>query len=213
MTDAPEAEVTDATLVSRAQAGDLAAFETLMARHERRVYALALRMLRNEHDAEDVAQQTFLSAVEGLAGFRGEASFSTWILRIATYAALKIIRKRKGLDLVSLDEATDATGDGDGVPHPEYIADWRASPEQLVAHNETRQLIDAALAELDEKHRLVFLLRDVEGLSVRETAGALGLTEVNVKVRLLRARLRLRERLTREFGDPARRREPHRHDD
>ncbi|MCZ7637004.1 MAG: hypothetical protein M5U12_13760 [Verrucomicrobia bacterium] len=107
----------------------------------------------------------------GWRGFRGDASFSTWILRIATYAALKIIRKRHGLDLVSLDEATDATADGDGVPHPEYIADWRASPEQLVAHNETRQLIDAALAELDEKHRLVFLLRDVEGLRSRNRRG------------------------------------------
>lgn len=213
MADAAVPEVTDATLVNRAQGGDLAAFESLMARHERRVYALALRMLRNEHDAEDVTQQTFLSAVEGLAKFRGDSSFSTWVLRIATYAALKIIRKRNGLDVVSFDQATDTTPENEGFPHPEFIADWRESPERLVARNETRQLIDTALAELDEKHRLVFLLRDVEGLSVRETAETLGLTEVNVKVRLLRARLRLRERLTREFGDPARRLEPHRHDE
>lgn len=204
--------VKDQDLVSRAKAGDVAAFEHLVARHERRVYALALRMLRQEQDAEDITQQTFLDALEGLAGFRGEASFSTWVLRIATYAALKVIRKRKGLEVISLDQATEEGGDHDGLPHPEYIADWRESPERLVQHQETRRLIEEALAELDEKHRIVFLLRDMHGLSVRETAEALGLSEVNVKVRLLRARLRLRERLTRIFGDPAKRIEPHRHD-
>jgi RNA polymerase sigma-70 factor (ECF subfamily) len=99
------------------------------------------------------------------------------------------------------------------VPHPEYIADWRQSPAELVGRHETARLIDEALNELDEKHRVIFLLRDVEGLSVRETADALGLSEANVKVRLLRARLQLRERLTRAFGDPARRFEPHRHEE
>jgi RNA polymerase sigma-70 factor (ECF subfamily) len=90
------------------------------------------------------------------------------------------------------------------MPHPEFIADWRQSPEELVHRNETRRLLEEALDQLDEKHRLVFLLRDVEGMSVRETAEALGLSEVNVKVRLLRARLQLREQLTRRLGDPAR---------
>lgn len=201
----------DAELVRRAKAGELPAFEALTARHEQRVYALALRMLHNEHDAEDVTQQTFLSALENLAGFREEARFSTWLLRIATHAALKVLRKRRGLDVVSLDEATRPDPDTDHIPHPEYIADWRESPERLVQNRETRRLIEDALAELDEKHRLVFLLRDVQGLSVRETAEVLGLTEANVKVRLLRARLQLRERLTRAFGDPARRLTPHAH--
>ncbi len=201
----------DAELVRRAKAGELPAFEALTARHEQRVYTLALRMLHNEHDAEDVTQQTFLSALENLAGFREEARFSTWLLRIATHAALKVLRKRRGLDVVSLDEATRPDPDTDHIPHPEYIADWRESPERLVQNRETRRLIEEALAELDEKHRLVFLLRDVQGLSVRETAEVLGLTEVNVKVRLLRARLQLRERLTRAFGDPARRLAPHAH--
>jgi RNA polymerase sigma-70 factor (ECF subfamily) len=159
-------------------------------------------MLQNEHDAEDVTQQAFVSAVEHLAGFREEASFKTWLLRIATHAALKVIRKRKGLDTVSLEEATEVSEDFDSIPHPEYIADWRQSPEQLVGRNETRRLLDEALALLDEKHRLVFLLRDVEGMSVKETADALGLSESNVKVRLLRARLQLREHLTRTLGDP-----------
>jgi RNA polymerase sigma-70 factor (ECF subfamily) len=201
----------DAELVRRAKAGELSAFEALTARHEQRVYALARRMLHNEQDAEDVTQQTFLSALENLAGFREEARFSTWLLRIATHAALKVLRKRRGLDVVSLDEATQPDPDTDHIPHPEYIADWRESPERLVQNRETRRLIEEALAELDEKHRLVFLLRDVQGLSVRETAEVLGITEVNVKVRLLRARLQLRERLTRAFGDPARRLAPHAH--
>ncbi|MBU6411366.1 MAG: sigma-70 family RNA polymerase sigma factor [Verrucomicrobiota bacterium] len=195
-------EPSDSELVRRAQAGELDAFEVLAARYERRVYSLALRILRQEQDAEDVTQQTFLSAVENLDGFRGQASFATWLFRIATHAALKVIRKRKGLKTVSLEAATEGTDPGSSIPHPEFIADWRQSPEQLVQSREIQRLLDGALARLDEKHRLVFLLRDVEGLSVKETAEALGLTEANTKVRLLRARLQLREQLTRALGDP-----------
>lgn len=195
--------IPDPQLVRNAQAGSLEAFEALTVRYEARVYSLALRMLRHEHDAEDVTQQTFVSALENLNTFRGEASFSTWLLRIASHAALKIIRKRKGLHTVSLDEATTSDTEDGKVPHPEYISDWRQSPEKLVQQNETRRLLEQALAQLDEKHRLVFLLRDVEGLSIRETADALGLSEANIKVRLLRARLQLREILTRALGDPA----------
>jgi RNA polymerase sigma-70 factor (ECF subfamily) len=195
----------DGELVRRAKAGDLGAFEALVSRHERRLYTLARRITGNEHDAEDVTQQTFLSALENLAGFREEARFSTWLLRIGTNAALKILRKRDGLPTVSLEATTDPSADDGHIPHPEYIADWRESPEELVHQNETRRLIDEALARIDDRHRLVFVLREVEGLSVRETAHVLGLSEVNVKVRLLRARLQLRERLTRAFGDPARR--------
>ena len=155
-----------------------------------------------------------MSVLENLAGFRGEASFSTWVLRIASHAALKTIRKRKGLNTVSLEEATEPSDDLNSIPHPEFIADWRQSPELLVERNETRRLLDDALARLDEKHRLVFLLRDVEGFSIQETAEALDLSEANVKVRLLRARLQLREELTRVLGDPARRliQSPHPHE-
>ncbi len=204
-------EVGDAELVRRAQAGELDAFEALATRFEGRVYSLALRMLRHEQDAEDVTQQTFLSALEHLNGFRGEASFATWLLRIASHAALKVIRKRKGLDTVSLEEATEAGDDVEVISHPEYIADWRQSPERLVENNETRRLLDEALDQLDEKHRLVFLLRDVEGLSIKETAETLGLSEANTKVRLLRARLQLREHLTRTLGDPQRQVARHAH--
>ena len=197
--------IADQELVRRAKAGDLSAFEELVARHERQVFTLVQRIVQNEHDAEDVTQQAFISALENLAGFREQASFATWLHRIATYAALKILRKRKGLDTVSLEAATEPSEDFEGVAHPEFIADWRQSPEALVHRNETQRLLDDALGQLDEKHRLVFLLRDVEGLSVKETAEELGLSEVNVKVRLLRARLQLREQLTRVLGDPQQR--------
>ena len=196
--------LSDEDLVAQAQAGNLDAFEALTNRHERRVYSLALRMLRQEQDAQDVTQQTFLSALENLNGFRGEASFSTWLLRIASHAALKVIRKKKGLDLISLEEATEGDEEKGVLPHPEFIADWRSSPEELVHRHEVRRLLDEALAQLDEKHRMVFLLRDLEGLSIKETAQVLGLSESNTKVRLLRARLQLRELLTRKLGDPAR---------
>jgi RNA polymerase sigma-70 factor (ECF subfamily) len=201
----------DEALVRLANAGELAAFEELTTRYEQKVYSLARRMLRQEQDAEDVTQQTFLSALEHLGGFRTEASFATWLMRIATHAALKVIRKRKGLEVVSLEAATEPREDGERAPHPEFIADWRESPEQLAQRRETQHLIEEALAQLDEKHRLVFLLRDIEGLSVKETAAALGLSEANVKVRLLRARLQLREQLTRAFGDERRRLAPHQH--
>ena len=120
----------DSQLVALAKAGELSAFEALVHRHERAAYSLARRILQNEQDAEDVTQQAFLSAVEHLAGFREEASFKTWLLRIATHAALKVIRKRKGLDTVSLEEATEVSEGFESIPHPEYIADWRQSPVQ-----------------------------------------------------------------------------------
>ena len=206
MTEQTTSLPSDPQLVAQAIAGDLAAFEALTTRYEQRVYSLALRVLRQEQDAEDVTQQTFLSVLENLSAFRGEASFATWLLRIATHAALKVIRKRKGLETVSLEQATEEGDRFDSIPHPEYIADWRQSPEELVQNNEIRRLLDEALAQLDEKYRMVFLLRDVEGLSVKETAEALELTEANTKVRLLRARLQLRELLTRALGEPERRR-------
>jgi RNA polymerase sigma-70 factor, ECF subfamily len=197
-------ESTDVELVRRARAGELDAFEALTNRYDRQVYSLASRMLRQEQDAEDVTQQTFLSALENLNGFRGDASFATWLLRIASHAALKVIRKRKGLETVSLEEVTEEPDSYGTVPHPEYIADWRQSPEELVRRNEIQRLLEDALAKVDEKHRLVFLLRDVEGLSVKEAAETLGLSEANTKVRLLRARLELREQLTRTLGAPER---------
>ncbi len=192
----------DKELIRRAKAGDIDAFEKLTEKYESKIYSLAMRILQNSHDAEDVTQQTFLSVIENLKNFRGDSSFYTWIMRIATYAALKIIRKRKGLNTVSLEEATEPIKDSDEIPHPEYITDWKENPLDIVNRNETLKIIEQALAELDESYRLVFLLRDVESFSVKETAEILGISEANVKVRLLRSRLQLREKLTHLFGDP-----------
>lgn len=198
----------DLRLFRRAQAGDFAAFEELVGRFQPRVYGLALRILGESHDAEDVVQQTFLSLIEHLGEFRGGSAVVGWVLRIAANHALKLLRKRRGLPTVPPAAADDSYTD---VPHPQYIAPWRDDPANLAERHETRELIDRALAELDDKHRAVFVLRDVEGFSVKETAELLGLSEANVKVRLLRARLALRERLTRSLGDENARVRPHSH--
>jgi len=188
----------DLDVLARARGGDFDAFAQLVDRLKGRVFTVARRITGREQDAEDVTQQTFLSVLEHLDGFRGESSVATWVLRIATNHALKVLRKRRGLSTTSLDDERF-----EHLPHPEYIASWRDTPEALAERAEVRHLLDAALAELDEKYRVVFVLRDVEGLSVRETADALGLSDTAVKVRLLRARLQLRERLTRSLGDEA----------
>ncbi len=195
-------ETSEAVLLQRAKSGDFAAFQQLIAGLQPRVYGLTFRMLRHAQDAEDATQLTFISLIEHLEDFREESSLATWVLRIATNHALKIIRKKRGLKTVSLDasEATDRYSD---LPHPEYVAPWAKTSQELAEDRETREEIERALGELDDKYRLVFILRDLEGLSVRETAAALDISEANVKVRLLRARLALRERLTRRFGDPA----------
>lgn len=187
----------DHDLLVRARGGDFDAFAQLVGRLQNRVFGVARSITGQEQDAEDVTQQTFLSVLEHLDAFRGESSVATWMLRIATNHALKVLRKRRGFPTTSFDDRFE------NLPHPDYIASWRDTPDALAERAEVRHLLDAALAELDEKYRVVFVLRDMEGLSVRETAEAVGLTESAVKVRLLRARLQLRERLTRSLGDEA----------
>jgi RNA polymerase sigma-70 factor, ECF subfamily len=193
----------DHQLVRRAKQGDFEAFEALVALNERRIFSLAMRIVAQRQDAEEVVQQTFLSVIEHLADFREESQFSTWLMRIATNHALVLLRKRSRRRTVPLVEDGGDDDDYSKVPRPRFIARWRDTPEHIASRRETRQLLDDALDELDEKYRLVFLLRDVDGMSTAETADALGITEANVKVRLLRARLMLRERLTRVFGDEA----------
>ncbi|MCS6976231.1 MAG: sigma-70 family RNA polymerase sigma factor [Gemmatales bacterium] len=202
----------DLELFRLARTGDFTAFERLVDRFQPRVFGLAMRMLGNRHDAEDVTQQTFLSMIEHLDQFREESSVAAWVFRIAANHALKVIRKRRGLPTMSVENEADDPDSYASVPHPEFIAPWRDDPAVLAQKTELKGLLDEAIADLDEKHRVVFLLRDVEGLSVRETAEVLGLSESNVKVRLLRARMHLRERLTRVLGDETRRLVPdHRH--
>jgi RNA polymerase sigma-70 factor (ECF subfamily) len=198
-----DAAAQDLQWFRRARQGDYDAFEALVGRYQRRVYGLAWRILGQHQDAEDVTQQTFLSVLEHLADFREESSVATWVLRIAANHAAKVLRKKRGLPTRPLEVAADPGDSYATLPHPDFIAQWRDSPEELAERAEVRRLLDQALAELDDKYRLVFLLRDVEGLSTHQTAETLGLTEPTVKVRLLRARLLLRERLTRVLGDEA----------
>ena len=191
----------DMELVALARSGQWDAFETLVSRFESRVFGLTRRILQQREDAEDATQQTFLSVMENLDRFRGEAAFATWVLRIATNHALKILRKRQRRRTVPLDlHGGPNAGDGE-LPHPAFIAQWSDDPADLAQRAEVQQLLKEALAELNDKYRLVFMLRDVQGFSTRETAEMLEITESNVKVRLLRARLQLRERLTRVLGD------------
>ncbi len=197
-----ESEDANLPLLKRAREGDFAALETLVARFQSQVFSIAVRIVGQRQDAEDVVQQTFLSLVEHLETFREESSVATWVLRIATNHSLKLLRKKRGLPTVPL-EAADPADQYATLPHPNYIARWRDNPENLARSAEVRQLLDEALADLDDKYRVVFVLRDIEGLTVHETAAALELTEANVKVRLLRARLMLRERLTHTLGDEA----------
>jgi RNA polymerase sigma-70 factor (ECF subfamily) len=192
-------------LVERAQAGDLNAFETLVSRYERRIWALAKQMLQHDQDAEDVVQDTFLTALEHLHALRHGERFGAWLKQIAVRLAYRVLAKRKRMPTESLDAllSEDPDEEETTLPHPQLVADWRDSPEALLQRKETMRLIEEALQQLPEKYRVVFWLRDVEQLSTRETAEALGISEANVKVRLLRARLMLREYLTRLFGADA----------
>ncbi len=191
---------TDIGLLKRAKVGDFAAFQQLVAKLQPRVYGLAYRILQQTQDAEDATQQTFLALIEHISDFREESSVATWVLKIATNYALKILRKKRGGKMVSMTDMASDDNYND-IPHPEFIAPWSQTADEIVQQAEVQEELEKALLELDDKYRLVFVLRDVEGLSVRETAQALELTESTVKVRLLRARLALRERLTKKFGD------------
>jgi len=191
----------DAEEVRKAKAGDYSAFEALVSKYERPIYTLARRIVGNVEDAEDVVQESFASVVEHLTEFREEASFYTWLSRIASNHALKLLRKRRGLATIPRDEG--ATPELGHLPRPEYIAPWAKDPLEAGANPSIRALVETALGELDEKYRLAFVLRDIQGLSTEAAAQALGITEGNLKVRLLRARLQLRERLTRALGDEA----------
>jgi RNA polymerase sigma-70 factor (ECF subfamily) len=193
-------EATETDLLHQAKGGDFAAFQKLVTILQPRVYGLTFRILQQAQDAEDATQQTFLALIEHIADFLEESSVATWVLRIATNNALKILRKKRTVKMISMSEMASEDSYGD-VPHPEFIAPWSQTADEIVQQAEVQAELEKALLELDDKYRLVFVLRDVEGLSVRETAQALDLTESTVKVRLLRARLALREHLTRRFGD------------
>ena len=185
--------------------GDYQAFEQLVSRHERRLYALAWHMTRDHHDAQDVVQSAMMSVVEHLGDFRGDSSFGTWVTRITVNQALKLLRSRCQPQALTLGSSD---GDDGEFPVPQYVADWRGEPQTVLGRRELREVLDQGIERLSEGQRLVFVLRDVEEFSVAETAEALGISPANVKVRLLRARLALREHLTRKFGDDSKRQPP-----
>lgn len=190
----PSTAPTDAELVRRAQSGDKAAFDALVTRNESKVYGLCVRMLGNPEDAEDVLQEVFIKAYQSLPGFRGDSAFSTWLYRIATNACLMRIRRKK-LDTVSLDQPIEQGADG-----TREVPDWTQDPASEVMNDELRAVLAQHINELAPDNRIVFVLRDIHGLTTEDTASVLGLTPPAVKSRLHRARLHLRERLSGYFS-------------
>jgi RNA polymerase sigma-70 factor (ECF subfamily) len=169
----------------------------MVERYSGTVYNLALRLMHNDAmEAEDVLQDTFISAYRGLDRFEGRSLLSTWLYRIAYNAALMRLRKRQ-VPTVSIDEPLE---NEEGAPIPRQLVDWGAVPDQVLLNGELHSILDAAVTRLPQTLRSVFVLRDIEGLSTAETAAVLDLTETNVKVRLHRARLALREQLSTYFG-------------
>jgi RNA polymerase sigma-70 factor (ECF subfamily) len=176
--------------------GDRAEFARMVDAYYTPIYRLGLKMLGDSADAEDVLQNTFLKALQHLPEFEGRSSLSTWLYRIAANEALMMLRKRR--PTVPVDENPDDEDDGFT---PTQFSDWCCLPEQDFLTDESKRHLDLAIQKLPETLRVVFLLRDIEGLSIRETSEALGLSETAVKTRLLRARLQLRESLSSYYGE------------
>ena len=189
-------------ILALARQGDARAFSELMRKYEGKIFRLAQHITQNREDAEDVLQETFLKAYEHLDQFKGDSKFYTWVVRIAVNQALMKLRKRKTDRTVSMDEGID-TGEDTVIRE---IAAWDENPEQRFSREELGDILDEAVQSLAPAYRTVFVLRDIDELSTEETADALDLSVPAVKSRLLRARLQLREKLTRFFkrkGDDA----------
>jgi RNA polymerase sigma-70 factor (ECF subfamily) len=184
---------TDEELVQRAQRDDERAFGELVTRYETKVYSLALKMLRNPEDAEDVLQDPFLRAYRGIKAFQGHSTFSTWIYRITANSALMRLRKKQ-LPTVSIEDADEREA-------PINIADWAPGPVERLMTEETRVAMEDAIEALPPEFRQVFILRDVEELSNAEVAEVLDLSVAAVKSRLHRARLKVRNRLAQHFNE------------
>lgn len=176
---------------------DKHAFAQLVNQNSDNIYRLGMKMLGNPQDAEDILQETFIKAFDNIDRFEGRSKVSTWLYRIAVNEALMLLRKRKD-NLTEIDAELE-TKNGD--LQPRQIVDWCCLPEKELVSNESRKRINAAIQTLSDANRAAFLLRDVEGLSTKETAEVLDISESAVKVRLMRARLQLREELTNFFAD------------
>jgi len=185
----------EATLVAEAREGKAEAFTELVNRYERNIYRLALNLTGNREDAEDVLQEAFLKAYSHLDQFQGNSRFYTWLVRIAVNEGLMKLRKRRSDKSTSLDELVET--EDDAVPR-EVVA-WEDTPEQRYAKTELQSILSGAVESLEPTFRTVFVLRDIEHLSTQETAELLSLSIPAVKSRLLRARLKLRQRLNKYF--------------
>jgi RNA polymerase sigma-70 factor (ECF subfamily) len=181
----------EAQIIASILAGNTHEFHDLIRPYERSVYVMALSLLHNEADAEDAAQEAFLKAFRNLAHFRGEAKFSTWLISITLNEARSRLRSGKTMKMESLDEPPE----GQGHVTPALLRDWREIPSEALERQEVRSLLQQAVTDLPLIYREVFLLRDVEELSVNESADALGITVASVKVRLHRARIMLQKML------------------
>ncbi len=179
------------------QAGDRAEFARFVEAYSGQVYRLALKMLQNPQDAEDILQETFIKAYKALPKFEGRSSLSTWLYRIATNESLMFLRKKHPI-LVSVDAPIE---NDEGEERPRQIIDWCCLPENELMSTEARANLDRSVQQLPESLRAVFLLRDIEGLSTRETAEVLDISESAVKTRLSRARFRLRELLSAYYSE------------
>lgn len=182
-------------LVQAAKAGDVAAFEELVKRYDRKVFRIAQHITQNTEDAEDVLQEAFLKAYTNLNQFQGNSKFYTWLVRIAVNESLMKLRRRRADKTVSIDQDVET----EEATMPREIADWAPNPEQLYKQSELNEILSKTIQGLPASFRTVFVLRDVEGLSTEETAEMLNLSIPAVKSRLLRARLQLRDRLNRYF--------------
>ena len=189
-------EWTDEQVVARVLAGETALYELLMRRHNQRLYRVARAILRDDGEAEDVMQDAYVRAYQNLAGFEGRAKFVTWLTRIAVHEALARSRRRSRFQ--SLDSSDSSKGD-----LMTFATSSDRSPEQATYDRELAGVLERAIGSLSDDYRLVFMLRDVEGMSTEETADCLSLTPENVKVRLHRAHAKLRKQLYDAIGETA----------
>ena len=190
--------MTESEIIQKAKNGDKKALAELVSTYSERIYNLALRILRNREDAEDVLQETFLTVLQKLVTFDGRSNFFTWIYRIATNASLMKLRKKK-LVFAELPENPDM-----GPRHEEQLfVDWSQDPLINIQNKEIKNIIEIAIGQISEIYRTVFILRDIEQLSIKDTSKILNISEENVKIRLRRARLFLRDKISEYYEGSA----------
>jgi RNA polymerase sigma-70 factor, ECF subfamily len=186
----------DMVLVHACKRGDAAAFEELVKRYDTKLFRIARHITHNQEDAQDAVQEAFLKVFRKITQFRGNSQFSTWLTRITVNESLMKLRKQRNNKEFSIDD--DFQSEDQSLAFE--LADWAPNPEELYRGSELRDILRSELQELQPALRVVFVLRDIEGISTEETAEVLESTPVAVKARLWRARLKLRERLSKYFG-------------